>query len=264
MPGDEQDDINAGSADAAQASAAAHEPSTPAMRAQIASLARENRAFRSEVEGLRRFIESMRHLAQAAEAPIIDTDVIELLDDVLGHAMRAVGARDGSLLALDEDTGELVFVVARGEAGKGLLWRRLPPGEGIAGWVAENRRATIVNEATLDERFYRTLDRELQFKTHSVLAAPLIGGGSVLGVVELLNKQHGEPFEDEPSGDGPFSGALSTGELFNKSDETLLSLLCLFAGEMLHSAVDGAAKGVQSKPDMREKDDRTSQPAAAP
>ncbi|MGI9333493.1 MAG: GAF domain-containing protein [Gammaproteobacteria bacterium] len=235
MPGNEDKTRRRGPA---HRSAAAHasphdQTSTPALRAQAASLARENRALKGEVAALRRFIESMRQLARAAETKVVDTEVITLLDEVLGHAMSAVGARDGSLLALDEDTGELVFVVARGEASMGLLWRRLPPGEGIAGWVAENRRATIVNEATLDERFYRRLDRELQFKTRSVLAAPLIGGGQVLGVVELLNKQRDEMLTDE---------------LFNKSDETLLLLLCLFAGELLDSVVDRAAAAQVAEP----------------
>jgi GAF domain-containing protein len=98
-----------------------------------------------------------------------------------------------------------------------LVGRRLAPGEGIAGWVAENRRAAIVNNATADDRFFPGMDRELAYKTHSILAAPLVGAGRMLGVVEVLNKR-----------DGRF---------FSIGNKTLLNLMCRFAGEMLYTMV---------------------------
>jgi len=50
-----------------------------------------------------------------------------------------------------------------------------------------------------------------------LLAAPLLGGNRLLGVVEVINKQNGKLF--------------STGNL------TLLTLMCRFAGELLHSLI---------------------------
>ena len=64
------------------------------------------------------------------------TDLIDLLDDLLAAALAVVDASDGSLLLLDEDTEELVFAVVRGSARNQLTGFRLPPGKGIAGWVA--------------------------------------------------------------------------------------------------------------------------------
>ena len=142
----------------------------------------------------------------------------EMLSEVLDNSLRAIDARDGSLLALDEDTGELVFVLARGEvAGPRLQWRRLPAGEGIAGWVAARGEPTIVNDARNDERFYPGVDLELGFETRSVLASPIRGGGKVLGVIEVLNKRDSC--------------------LFSHHDLTLLSLMCRFSGELLHSLI---------------------------
>src|SRR5258707_1046743 len=40
-----------------------------------------------------------------------------------------------SLLLVDEQTGELYFEIATGEAAEALKQVRLQPGEGIAGWV---------------------------------------------------------------------------------------------------------------------------------
>ena len=181
-------------------------------------LERENARLREEILMLRQFIDSMQNLVEAAERPLGDTEILALLADVLDNALSAIDAQDGSLLALDEDTGELVFVLARGEvAGPRLQWRRLPAGEGIAGWVAARGEPTIVNDARNDERFYPGVDLELGFETRSVLASPIRGGGKVLGVIEVLNKRDSS--------------------LFSHHDLTLLSLMCRFSGELLHSLI---------------------------
>ncbi len=171
-----------------------------------------------EAELLRLFMESMATLIEAVERPKRENEALTLLSEVLDTAIRAIGARDGSLLVPDEETGELVFVLVQGESTKAnLVGRRLPAGRGIAGWVAENRRGTTVNNVPADERFYPELDVELDYRTSSLLAAPLLGGNRLLGVVEVINKQDGKLF--------------STGNL------TLLALMCRFAGELLHSLI---------------------------
>jgi len=178
----------------------------------------ENAALREEILCLRQFIDSMQNLMEAVEQPLPEAELMELLSEVLNNALQTISASDGSLLVLDEDSNELVFVITHGESAKEqLAWQRLPPGEGIAGWVAKNRRATIVNDAQADDRFYPAMDRELGFQTQSVLAAPIIGGGRVLGVIEMLNKK-----DDK---------------LFSVGDQTLLTLMCRFSGELLFTVI---------------------------
>ena len=185
---------------------------------EISELETENETLRHEIRSLRTFIDSMQNLMEAVEQPLPEAELMELLSEVLGNALHTINASDGSLLVLDEDTNELVFVITQGEGEKEqLAWQRLPPGEGIAGWVAKNRRATIVNDAQADDRFYPAMDRELGFKTESVLAAPIIGGGRVLGVIEMLNKK-----DDK---------------LFSVGDQTLLTLMCRFSGELLYTVI---------------------------
>jgi GAF domain-containing protein len=185
---------------------------------EIAQLETENAALREEILSLRQFIDSMQNLMDAVEQPLPEAELMELLSEVLRNALQTIGASDGSLLVLDEDSDELVFVITHGEtAKKQLAWQRLPPGEGIAGWVAKNRRATIVNDVQADDRFYPAMDLELGFKTLSVLAAPIIGGGRVLGVIEMLNKKKDK--------------------LFSVGDQTLLTLMCRFSGELLFTVI---------------------------
>ncbi len=188
--------------------------SDDATQSVLASLKAEQRELVSEADGLRRFIACMRKLMDTAGSRHRDTEVYGLLEQVLDNALSAVNARDGSILVPDQRTRELVFVVVRGdEPNTELMGRRLPAGEGIAGWVAKHRRAVIVNNATTDERFYPGVDREIDYRTRSVLAAPLIGGGRIIGVVEVVNKRDRR--------------------LFSVGNQTLLNLMCRFAGELL-------------------------------
>lgn len=186
--------------------------------ARLEELRAEHLVLETEAEVLTLFMESMATLIEAVERPKRENEALTLLSEVLDTAIRAIGARDGSLLVPDEETGELVFVLVKGESTKAnLIGRRLPAGRGIAGWVAENRRGTTVNNVPADERFYPELDVELDYRTSSLLAAPLLGGNRLLGVVEVINKQDGKLF--------------STGNL------TLLALMCRFAGELLHTLI---------------------------
>jgi GAF domain-containing protein len=178
----------------------------------------ENEALRGELLALRRFIDSLQNLSDATETPRRNDQIMDLLEDVLDQARQAINAKDGSLLVLDEDTDELVFVITKGDIpSEDLIWRRIPQGEGVAGWVVREQRPTIVNNPQADDRFWDTLDGELGFSTDSILAAPILGGGRVLGVVEVLNKHDGLQFSAQ--------------------DQALLGLTCRFAGELLFNLV---------------------------
>ena len=185
------------------------------LRQEVARLEDENRTLAREVASLRRFMRSLQNLVDAAEGDV-SAHIVELLEQILRNALEAIDARNGSLLVLDEDTGELVFVLALGEVPpSSLTGVRLPPGTGIAGWVATHREPTIVEDARKDPRFYPGVDDAFQFSTKSLLAAPIVGGGRVIGVIEALNKEFARSFTAD--------------------DLALLMLLCRFAGELLHS-----------------------------
>lgn len=186
------------------------------LRSEIDRVGAERKRLETELMLLRQFIRSLQNLADAVDWHPGAEGVMELLEEILQQALSAVNASDGSLMIVDEDSGELVFVVTvGGEASQELAGKRLPAGTGIAGWVAEHREPTVVEDAQSDERFFGGLDQELHYETHSLLATPIIGGGRVIGVVEILNKE--------------------TGTSFSVDDLHLVSLLCRFAGELLHS-----------------------------
>ncbi len=69
---------------------------------------------------------------------------------------------------------------------------RLPPGEGIAGWVAETGESLIVPTVSQDLRFFAGIDEQTGFRTTSLLAVPLQIHYATIGVMELVNKLDGE------------------------------------------------------------------------
>jgi signal transduction histidine kinase len=72
-----------------------------------------------------------------------------------------------------------------------LVGTRLPAAAGIAGWAMQERQSARVTDAQSDPRFYNRVDRLSDMTTRSLLAVPLVLKGTVLGVVEAVNKNSG-------------------------------------------------------------------------
>ncbi|MBC6937746.1 MAG: GAF domain-containing protein [Chloroflexi bacterium] len=183
------------------------------MRRENARLQAENEQLQEELRNLREFVQILNDLTRATRSITSDAELLPLLDDIFTRALNLLNAPDGSLMLLDDETDEMVFVLVRGVLAANLRGYRIPAGEGIAGWVIKNAQPTLVRDVRRDPRFSYTIDEQFTFHTQSIAAAPLIGDRRVYGVIEVLNKPGDEPFDD--------------------SDLALLGLLCRFAGEAL-------------------------------
>ena len=62
------------------------------------------------------------------------------------------------------------------------------------GWVTANGQPVIVNDVDQDWRFSPTVDRLFNFRTQSMLCAPLKMGERVLGAISVINKHSGAEF----------------------------------------------------------------------
>ena len=119
-------------------------------------------------------------------------DLSDLLTTVMQLSARVVGAEQASLLLVDRATNELYFDVALG-LDPAIAKIRLKMGQGIAGWVAQNARPLIINDARSDPRWSPKMDEQSGFVTRSILAAPMLLKDEVVGVVEAINHVEG-PF----------------------------------------------------------------------
>jgi two-component system NtrC family sensor kinase len=120
-------------------------------------------------------------------------DLDKVLRQIMENAVSMLQGEAGSVLLLDDVTGELYFAAAVGPGGEQLRGVRLPAGAGIAGRALREGRTLLVDEAQGDRQFYRGVDDLTGLTTQMLVAAPLRVHNRAIGVMEVINKR-GIPF----------------------------------------------------------------------
>jgi hypothetical protein len=115
-------------------------------------------------------------------------DLQELLTMITGIVTSELLCEESSVLLYDEANNEFEFFTAFGETGMELVTLRFPADKGIAGRALRERKTQVVNNVQSDPDFYGNIDEEHDFKTKSLIAAPLIAGDELVGVLNALNK----------------------------------------------------------------------------
>lgn len=149
-----------------------------------------------------------------------------LLPLILEKSMTLLETEAGTLMRVLDNTGELEFSVTRGPSSSDLLGKRLSIGTGLAGTVAQTARPIIQNDVQGDKRWFAGVDAATEFVTNATLTVPLIRRREVVGVLQLINKQNGAPFnEDDQTLLMAFAGqavvALENARLLHQTDLAL-------------------------------------------
>ncbi len=150
---------------------------------------------------LERRVQELDVLVEIAHVSASARGLDQLLEGVLGRAVRAIDAEAGSIL-LAEDGGHLRFRCAIGGAPQAIARVQIPVGTGICGWVAQNRQPRVVNDVSADTRHRADVAASVGYRPRSVLAVPLSwtepDGTDGIGALELLNKHAGRgPFTED-------------------------------------------------------------------
>ncbi len=120
----------------------------------------------------------------------------DVLEAVLYSSMEAVSAEAASVMLLDEEKKNFQFfgMVPPQPAITNAIF---PAELGLAGKVLHSQQAEVINDVQNDPRFYNRFDLETGFQTRNMVAVPLVAGEEKVGVLEVLNKSGGEPFQEE-------------------------------------------------------------------
>jgi GAF domain-containing protein len=121
--------------------------------------------------------------AGSAADPVAD----ELLQSIVDVARAIFGGAASSIMLHDEAAGELVFRSVSGAGERTLIGRRFPGSAGIAGWVMASGEPMIVDDLTRNTIFDRDFAESTQYTPNALMAAPLVNGDRVLGVLEVLD-----------------------------------------------------------------------------
>ncbi|RKY01516.1 hypothetical protein DRP77_09560 [Candidatus Poribacteria bacterium] len=151
-------------------------------------------------ENLTKLVERSYKLGMIIEVmPLLNStlDMDELLVAIMESAQIVMQAEAGSLMMVDEQTGDLIVKVATGPIKDQITGMRIPKGEGIAGWVAEHGRSLLVADVEKDKRFYPKIDQSTGFRTKSILCTPIKLRDKVIGVVEVINRNDGSNYSED-------------------------------------------------------------------
>ncbi len=118
-------------------------------------------------------------------------DLKSLLENIMDVAVDLVEAEEASVLLYDQHTHRLYFETATNADSSPLLQKLVIPEESIAGWVALNRIPQIVNKLREDKRHF-DIDEKINFSGRSMIAVPLVAKQKLVGVLEVMNKKHGD------------------------------------------------------------------------
>ena len=142
----------------------------------------------------------------------------EALPTISEEAKAIVNAERCSIFIVDRDGG--------------MLWTKLSDGigriaigidSGIVGETVRAKTAQVINAPYEDSRFLSKIDEKSGFVTRNILAIPIFNSRQeVIGVIQLLNKYHGD-FDDKDEGVMSFfanyiSGTLELALLMEKKE----------------------------------------------
>lgn len=152
------------------------------------------------LRAIERQVEELQLLIEVSSLISSTLELGALMPLVMEKAKGVMEAEACSILLYNRKTDKLEFEVAMGGAAADtdILKQTitLEKGQGIAGWVAENRQTLVIADVTQDDRFYGEADRHTGFTTRNMIAVPLIGRSGLIGVVQIINYQR-EAFDPE-------------------------------------------------------------------
>lgn len=150
------------------------------------------------LENLERQVTNLSKLVEINSIINSTLDIGRLLSIIMEIIKDIMNTEASTLLLFDEESEDLVFKVALGEAGSELQEKyRVKLGQGVAGWVAENRKAVFVNEVYKDRRFDPAYDLSTGFVTKAIICAPLLFKGKMLGVIQAINPVNRPAFVED-------------------------------------------------------------------
>jgi diguanylate cyclase (GGDEF)-like protein len=181
---------------------------------------------------LETFLERYRHDTGVPEA----MDAASFIQEVLQRANAFVPAQAGSVLldhpferAGDPAGAALYFIAAFGPSSEALLGASIPTSEGVVGHVYRNGESHLVADSHHDKYFYARFDETHAFNTNSLLAVPIRIENSVCGVLEMVNRLDGRPFDER--------------------DRALLEIFAAYTSVSIQNLLDARRAGAAARSD---------------
>ncbi|HXN06278.1 MAG TPA: diguanylate cyclase [Nitrospiria bacterium] len=176
---------------------------------------RLERALKDHQKDARVLMEFSSHLGSTLDSG-------ELFKTIVDQSTEILQAENGSLLLLDEETGDLKIRYIRGMNQKIIEGYRIQPGIGIAGKVLEEGVPLLVQNIEKDPRLL--MARRPRYKTGSFLSVPIKLNQRTIGVINISDKTGDAVFNETDlqlalTISGYASMAIERSEFYRRSEE---------------------------------------------
>ena len=139
---------------------------------------------------LEKRLEELETLASIGQTVTAMLEVDEVLTSVVDAAVRLTGAEEGSLLLMDEDSGQLYMRASKNFDEEFARTFRLQVQDSLAGQVIATGEPIVVDEGSPQKI-------KTSYLVHSLIYVPLRARGNIVGVLGVDNRKVGHNFDQE-------------------------------------------------------------------
>ncbi len=158
------------------------------MEEKITALQKENKRLETAINEL----SVLNDVATA----ISSTQPIEsVIEQIILRCIKHLRVEQGTVQLLSKNENEQNFqtMIRKQDSSKVVLPYRLD--SQLIGWMLKNKRPLMVNDIFNDDRFKLTKHDQIPFK--SLLSAPMMVKGKLIGLLTIFNKKNSEQFLEE-------------------------------------------------------------------
>ena len=144
-----------------------------------------------------RALEAVRAITLRLEAGrrLAPPATTQLLRSIVEATVALFDAEASSIALYDPGAGRLVFQVAAGSQGEGVVGLAIQPDQGIAGYVFTTGQPLALSDVANDARFGRAAAEQTGYVPRSVVAVPLLDDEGSIGVLEVLDRRSQAAFD---------------------------------------------------------------------
>lgn len=135
-------------------------------------------------DSLQSRIKEISLINKITQESTLSQNLSKVLNLILSSAIDALGVDSGSIMLLDRNQD----LVIRAASDRSLIGRRIKFGQGIAGWVAKEKKPLILIDGIEDNRFSK------KERVRDSVSVPILLGAKVVGVINLTETRRKRPF----------------------------------------------------------------------
>jgi two-component system phosphate regulon sensor histidine kinase PhoR len=144
---------------------------------------------RRDTRSLKQRLSNLEALQQVGQRVTSQLDMDKVLTAVVDAAVELTGAEEGSLLLLDESTGELYMHAARNFGDEFVRTFRVPVQDTLPGQVLQSGKPLVMNTSAPQKI-------KTSYLVHTLIYVPIQIHERAIGVLGVDNRQSGKPFND--------------------------------------------------------------------